>query len=514
VTERRAAERHLDAATLAGLGARERSLLVHVATCVSCRRRLSAEERDQLAPWTDPEADAAIHRLLLELESETALDGKLAAIERERREAAEKVRELLARPDSWGTVATEPRYASIEVAWQLLEVARDEEPLLGLRLIDLAGNVAGDLAARHPEALLERQLVVEVRCARAHRLLDMADRATAGRELRRAAGQLAPDLGYGRALYCRAMARLRREQRRWEEALALGERTTLLLEDYGSTLEAGQAQIEQGWTLIEAGDPDDALPLLEAAMPLVEGVQPWTVTGRLGLAVAMREHGDPAGAGRLLGIADLLITGVMEPRLRLRLRWLAAQAARRCGHSCSALRRLGRVVKALLALGEDHDAAGALLELLALCCERQWRRAFEMSTVQLALGALCDSVHLHGRARAVIGLIAYVLDDPGPRRAAEVVASAGRYLVDSRYRPDLPFAPTHSKFLVHLAWDELEPQIRVSICVEVGVEEEIGRLAGKELEPALRERISWRFEVLRRLRIEFTAPGPEEPPAA
>jgi hypothetical protein len=59
VTERRAAERHLDAVTLATLGARERELLVHVASCVACRRRLAGEERNQLAPWADPEADAA-----------------------------------------------------------------------------------------------------------------------------------------------------------------------------------------------------------------------------------------------------------------------------------------------------------------------------------------------------------------------------------------------------------------------------------------------------------------------
>ena len=63
MTEQRAAERHLDAVTLAGLGARERSLLVHVAGCVACRRQPSAEERDQLASRTDPEADAAIRRL-------------------------------------------------------------------------------------------------------------------------------------------------------------------------------------------------------------------------------------------------------------------------------------------------------------------------------------------------------------------------------------------------------------------------------------------------------------------
>jgi len=83
----------------------------------------------------------------------------MAAIQRERREAVERVRELLAR----GVAATEPRYTSIEVAWQVLEAARDEEPLLALRLIDLAWDIAGMLAAREPKALLHRQLLVEVR---------------------------------------------------------------------------------------------------------------------------------------------------------------------------------------------------------------------------------------------------------------------------------------------------------------------------------------------------------------
>jgi tetratricopeptide (TPR) repeat protein len=514
VTERRAAERHLDAVTLAALGARERSLLVHVASCVACRRRLSADERDQLASWTDPVADAAIGRLLRELESETELDGRLAAIRRERREAAERVRELLARPDSWGLAATEPRYSSIEVVWQLLEAASDEEPRLALRLIDLAGDIAGMLTARDRAAHLHRQLLVEVRCARAHRLLDMSDRTAAARELRRAAGELEPDLGYGRALYCRALARLRREQRHWEEALALGERAVVLLEDYGSTLEAGQAQVEQGWTLLEAGDPEEALPLLEAAMPLVEGMQPWMVTGRLGLAVALRERGDPEGAGRLLAAADQLIGGVMEPGMRLHLRRLAAEAARRCGHSCSALRRLGRVVTGLLAMGEDHEAAGALLELLALCLERQWPWAFKMSAVQLALDALFESTQLHPRARAVIGFLAYVLHDPGPRRAAEVVPGVGRYLIQSRYRPELPFEPTRGKPLVHLEWDDLEPRLREGICVEVGAERDIGRRPGKDLESDLREFIAWRYEVLRSVRIEFTSRDSEKPPPA
>jgi tetratricopeptide (TPR) repeat protein len=516
VTASRAAvARHLDAATLGSLGARERSLLVHVATCTGCRRRLAAEARDLELAWTpDAAADAAILRLLRDLERETNLDDRLAAIEREHLAAPELVRELLEHPDSWGTAASEPRYASLEVAWHLLVAAKGEEPLLALRLIDLAGEIAVVLAAADSRAHLHRQLLVEVRCARAHRRLDAADRAGAGRELRRAASQLAPDLGYARALYCLALARLRRQERRWEEALAIGERAVMLLDDHGTTLEAGQAQIEQGWALIDAGDPDEALPLLEAALPLVEGMAAWAVSGRLGLAVALAAQGDWGSASQLLAAADRLTAQVVEPRMRQRLRWRGAQAARRCGQGGSAFRRLCRAVTGLLALGEDRDAAQALCELLALCLDHQWHRVFRSPSVQLALDALRDSPHLHRRARNVIGLVAYVVLDPERRCAAEVVANASRYLVDSRNRPDQTFRPTRPKIPpIHHTWDALDPRLRGDICVEVGIPEETGRRSGEELETSLREVISWRFEVLRRVRIGFAPKGRRPLPA-
>jgi tetratricopeptide (TPR) repeat protein len=515
---RPAAGRHLDAATLDSLGAGERSLLVHVASCAGCRRRLAGKGRDTPVAWTpDAASEAAFLRLLRDLESDTELDGRLAAIERERCDAEARVRELLERPDSWGTAATEPRYASLAVARQLLAAASGEEPPLALRLIELAGDITVGLAGSEPGALGHRQLLVEVRCARAHRLLDAVNRGGASRELRRAARQLAPDLVYGRALYCQALARLRRDARRWEEALALGGRAAALLERYGSALEAGQAQIEQGWTLIEAGDPEEALPWIEAALPLVEGALPWAVRGRLGLAVAMAaggEGGETASAGQLLGAADRLIAQVPEPGTRLRLRWQGARAARRCGQSGSACRRLWRVVAGFLARHEDREAAGALLELLALCLEREWLRALGMTDIRLALGTLGQSPQLDRRSRAVIGLVGYVLHDPSRRRGAEVVANASRYLVDARYRPALPFRPTRStKRIVYLEWDEMEPGMRGSVCVEVGLDAGIGHRPAQELDAGMRDLLSWRFEVLRQMRIEFRTARRGEPPA-
>ena len=142
---------HLDSARLAILGTSERELLLQVATC-SCCRKLVAEELDERRRETSDAAaaDTAILRLLGEIERGADLDGKIAAIERQRREARDLVRELLAAPDSWGMAAADPRYASPEVVWQLLEAAAGEAPALSRRLIDLAGDIAAELAALDP----------------------------------------------------------------------------------------------------------------------------------------------------------------------------------------------------------------------------------------------------------------------------------------------------------------------------------------------------------------------------
>jgi tetratricopeptide (TPR) repeat protein len=505
---------HLDSAQLAALDSGSRSLLFHVATCSFCRK-LVAEDLDERRREAQDAAaaDAAILRLLGELERGVGLDGKIAAIERQRREARDLVRELLGRPDSWGAAVADPRYASPEVVWQLLEAAAGEAPAVRRQLIGLAGDIAVELAALDPAASLHMQLLVEVRCARAHLLLDTGRGTEAARELRNTAGMLRPDLGYSRAVFCRALARLRREQKRWEEALALVDRAVSLFHDYGSPFENGQAQVEQGWLLIDAGEPDEAIPILGGALPLVEGVAPCAVIGRLGLVAAQCECGGRDEARRLLAEADAITAEVIDPAIRQRLRWLGGQVARRCGHGPSAFRRLCRSVDGFFALGEDQDAARVLLELVALCLEHGWLRALQLPTLQLAFGTLFESPQLHPRAGTLIGFVAYVLQDPGPRRAAEVVANASRYLVEARDRPELPFLPTRSERLVHLEWDEIEPQLRSSICLEVGAGEAPAGRAAQELDTDLRDLISWRFEVLRRVRIVFSG-GQPEPPAA
>jgi tetratricopeptide (TPR) repeat protein len=287
-------------------------------------------------PDTDPSstaATAAIERLLQRLEGR-GLDAKLAALERERREAPGLVAELLALPEARrSAAAASARFATPEVVWRLLEVSRDSAPAAALRQLAEARKIALHLAALSPAASLPIQLRVEVSCETAHRQIDGGERAAAAVNLREAAAVLRPDLGYARALYCRALARLRRAEHRWEEALALGDRSVRLLDDHGSDAEVSAAVVEQGWLLLDAGEADEAVPLFERALPEVEVLPYPAVTCRLGLAIALLESGsgaDRARIERLLADAEWMIARSSADSDQPRLRWLAAQAAARC----------------------------------------------------------------------------------------------------------------------------------------------------------------------------------------
>jgi tetratricopeptide (TPR) repeat protein len=285
-----------------------------------------------MAPDSTDPADAAsraIERLLRRLEGKD-LEGRLAALDQERRLAPGLIAELLALPEPGRALAAaSSRFASPEVVWQLLDLSRNEPPPEALRHLSLARKIAIHLAALRPEAALHIQLRVEVSCEVAHRLLDGGDAAPATAPLREAAAELRPDLGYGRAIYCRALARLRRAEHRWEEALALGERAVRLLDEHGSAAETAAAEVEHGWLLLDSGDADEAVPVFERALPRVEPIPYPAVTCRLGLALALLDSGqgeDRSRIDRLLAEAEWMIGQASASGDLPRLRRLAAEA--------------------------------------------------------------------------------------------------------------------------------------------------------------------------------------------
>jgi hypothetical protein len=66
--------------------------------------------------------------------------------------------------------------------------------------------------------------------------------------------------------------------------------------------------------------------------------------------------------------------------------------------------------------------------------------------------------------------------------------------------------------LLFLDWNELAPALQRTICREVEVDEAAAGLPSRQIEVGLQEVISWRYEILQRVRISFTD-RPAEPRA-
>lgn len=316
---------HLDAAArgrlIARLGAGERGHLLHLVECPRCRLELAEELEDLtpppllLLPLTAPliapirprqpegriePAEAAAERVWRKVAER--LSGSCDRVRREREQALGLVGEILALPlESWADVAVQERFWLPEVVWQLLEVSRAvEEPLAALPLAGVAQEVAARLAARHPGGSIYAELQIEAACELAERLLACGRLDRAAARLREAARWLGPDQVYVRAVFCRALARLRRAERLWEEALALIERAVSLFDEaeelHGRAM--GEAQVEHGWILLDAGEPEEAATVFNRALEIVGEVPRIAGAARQGLALALercRRGGEPPG---------------------------------------------------------------------------------------------------------------------------------------------------------------------------------------------------------------------------
>jgi tetratricopeptide (TPR) repeat protein len=314
--------RHLVPTRLNALGDAEKELLRHVATCRFCRHFTAGYLESAVAtPASSTNSADAAARVLDELQASSDLTAKLDAIEQEQRDAWSLVEQLRDHPEAWGVASLDSRYANPSVVWRLLAVAEDLAPQDSVSILQLALEIARTLTVLYPKSSLHRQLVVECRCASTQRLLDLTNRPAAHQELQRAAAILTPDLDYARALYCQTLARLRREQGRHEEALALASRAVSLFEGLGDA-ELGQASNELGWTLLLAGEPSEALEIFLRARDLTRSVPAASVSTCLGLALALIDIKNPRAVDPLLADADVAIDQVSEPVTRLRLRCL------------------------------------------------------------------------------------------------------------------------------------------------------------------------------------------------
>lgn len=503
----------------------QRTALQHLSGCRRCLAKLESDVHPQAAADDgrldlSPEDEAAWRRI------EAQLKTSAERSDRERERAHTLAEELLAMPEErWAEAANDRRFWLPDLVRKLLEASRAlEDPLSALPLVSLAQEVVGRLegnglrgyegeSAESCTADTIAELRVETGCEMANRLRSCGRLDSAEAELREAAPYLEPDLPAARGLFCRCLAQLRQAQQRWEEALALIERAVALFDgpdpDQEWTLELGSAQVDLGLILLDAGEPEEAVPVLTNVLDLVDAVPQAAIAARHGLALALARSGGCDQVDAVLIDAQRLTEQVSDRGARLRLRWTQAQILEESGQPRPALRRHWQVLSALLTRGQDYDAILVLIDMISLCEAHGFGARF-FERLRRPLQRLVGSPAVHQRARAVLDF-AFRLAEASHPGADEVLSSATTYLARSRYAPDLPFAPTQTQALV--AWEDLDHEQRKDVYRDFsslgGVVLEALPLKVLEicsapaLDPPIQELVSWAYEVVRRRRIVF-----------
>jgi hypothetical protein len=327
---------------------------------------------------------------------------RLAASALDRENAPLLLRELLARPPGARREAVEgdEAFSSPALGHALLDRAEDRFESGPGEAAHLAG-LAAAIGSRLPppwtllegEALQGRARSVEGEALRRRGLLAEASRA------HRLAFRHFETLPAGcaeRAGYCRYLARLRRDQGRDDEALALMARA---LERYAALPEprarrkAEGCRLELAWMHLDDLETDEALTQFEAALseeaalglaPEGRNREGW-LSLRHGLALAQadlrREKAARAVLAEIAGGAGGLVGGPGLDPLRLKL--VEASVLQRLDANEEAAELLFAAWSGYALRGEAHEAALALLELAQLRAEQGAPRELDRKSTRL-----------------------------------------------------------------------------------------------------------------------------------
>jgi tetratricopeptide (TPR) repeat protein len=449
---------------------------------------------------------------LEDLFARVAARAERSAEDRARETAAAEAlaRELLAMPDAehrLEAVEREPRFWTFGLVEHLLEASTAAGPDDAGRLPELALAIVRRLPAnRYGETLLvEQEILAWSLSAERHRR--QGDLSAARESFRAAARRLTTEFldGLERAIYCRYLARLRRDQDRPDEALALLQRAAELFETWGEPFTAGEALGEAGWLCLDAGDVPSAQPFLERAAILLHRAPNASLVIRTlhGLALCYAELAQPADAEQALHRAGALYERVPGQVERLRFQATEGRAASHMGQAGRAVSLLGAALSGLLARAAFYDAAVAALDLAQIHAAQGNRAELAWLVQETASLGAPGALPEHAQA---VWLLAVRFALRREQHAVDLLACTSEFLERGRERPWLRFS-VEGPVGAELSWDLLDDAFRRRLCEEAGVPAETSALAAVDMPALHRDLVSWTHELLASTRIVFETPA-------
>jgi tetratricopeptide (TPR) repeat protein len=228
-------------------------------------------------------------------------------------------------------------------------------------------------------------------------------------------------------------ASLRREQRRWEEAVSLHDRALAKAPaaDHGSIL------LNKAFTLQQKGDFERAIETLLTVGPLIDGSREPRLSCvlRFNLAANLSQLGRHEEAEELLPEVRRLAMGLGNGLDLVRLRWLEGRCAAGLGRTEEALVALSQVREDFTSRGIAYDAALATLELAVLYLEQG--RTGEVRRLARQMTPIFKAQGVHREALAVLKLFCEAADKDAASVA--MVRRVVEYLHRARHNPELHF---------------------------------------------------------------------------
>lgn len=167
-------------------------------------------------------------------------------------------------------------------------------------------------------------------------------------------------------------ASLRLDQRRFEEALQLLDRSLAIARDTKDARGAAKALLKKARLLYVQEDLHQAITLLRESGPEIEqaGNARLTACARQNLLSYLTLAGCHQEAEQLLPEVQALFRDTAEPLERIKLRWTEASIAQGSGRTAEAEFLYREVRSAFLSLEKGYDAALVTLDLAALLAEQ------------------------------------------------------------------------------------------------------------------------------------------------
>ncbi|MBW8876037.1 MAG: tetratricopeptide repeat protein [Acidobacteria bacterium] len=426
---------------LLSLAERDRDLVFHLARCAYCRARLyylprpeeTAGEKEAFGGYAP-----ALERTRGRVETWAR------TVEAERDEAPDLFVELMGHPaERWDEVlSANPRFHSWGLFELLIERTR-EMTIRGPAHAEELGLLALSLGDCLDPYRYGAELIEDLR-ARAWAHVGNACRTRsdlhgAEEALGKAFDHLEKGTGdvLERAILLDLLGSLRRDQRRFEEAVDLLRKAVSTFLKIGDRHRAGRSLVNLATVHYHAGNPEASIPVLYQSLDLIDAEQEprLLICARHNLATYLADAGRAVEARDLYRETRPLYRDFGEPFIQNRRQWLKGKIARGLGNASRAESLFLKAREGFLAEGVPYDTALVSLELAALYAEQG--RTADLKRLAEEIAPVFTSRQIHREALAALAFLKQAIE--AETASAELVARVAAFLQRAENDPGLKF---------------------------------------------------------------------------